>query len=109
MFQTMKQAIADTTTVEVVNFLKRKPDNSLPSDIIINLDNQQTNPEFINIETLQAQDSTQPIVDPKFTIYLFNEVEKQMLWNFIFNNNLDYSKWRKPSEQVSEFVLNSNI
>lgn len=109
MFQTMKQAIADTTTVEVVNFLKRRPDNSLPSDIIINLDNQQTNPEFINIETLQAQDSTQPIVDPKFTIYLFNEVEKQMLWNFIFNNNLDYSKWRKPSEQVSEFVLNSNI
>lgn len=109
MFQTMKQAIADTTTVEVVNFLKRRPDNSLPSDIIINLDNQQTNPEFINIETLQAQDSTQPIVDPKFTIYLFNEVEKQMLWNFIFNNNLDYSKWRKPSEQVSKFVLNSNI
>lgn len=43
----------------------------------------------------------------KYEIYLFTDSEKQMIWNFIFNESIDLSLWRDISTAVSDFDIES--
>lgn len=45
----------------------------------------------------------------KYEIYLFTDSEKQMIWNFIFNESIDLSLWRDISTAVSDFDIESTI
>ena len=43
----------------------------------------------------------------KYEIYLFTDAEKQMIWNFVFNESLNTSMWRNTSTSLSDFELES--
>lgn len=76
------------------------PIESVQSDDPINQINEIAN------EAMNVGESEVPNIN-KYEIYLFTDAEKQMIWNFVFNESLDTSMWRDISTSLSDFELES--
>ncbi len=100
MFQTLKHIIAHRSMIEIVSFLKQH-----------GLGNNQdyVNVEINNINTSESSSDQINLENAKYDIYLFNENEKQMLWNFVFADNSNISSWKQLTELVSDFTLSNNV
>ena len=99
MFEDLKEMVAIKSVNEVIVYLKTKPLNSLETFGL----EQQTDIGSLMNEIIQPQ---QP---PQLNIYLFSETEKQVLWNFVFNNKDDYNNWKKINEPLSSFAIKSSL
>ncbi len=100
MFQTLKHIIANRSMIEIVSFLKQR-----------GLGNNQdyVNVEINNINTSESSSDQINLENAKYDIYLFNENEKQMLWNFVFTDNSNISSWKQLTELVSDFTMSNNV
>ena len=100
MFQTLKHVIANRSMIEIVSFLKQR-----------GLGNNQNyvNVEINNINTSESSLDQINLENAKYDIYLFNENEKQMLWNFVFTDNSNISSWKQLTELVSDFTMSNNV
>lgn len=100
MFQTLKHIIANRSMIEIVSFLKQR-----------GLGNNQgyVNVEINNINTSESSSDQINLENAKYEIYLFNENEKQMLWNFVFTDNSNISGWKQLTELVSDFTMSNNV
>ena len=99
MFEDLKEMVAIKSVNEVIVYLKTKPLNSLETFGL----EQQTDIGSLMNEIIQPQQA------PQLNIYLFSETEKQVLWNFVFNNKDDYNNWKKINEPLSSFAIKSSL
>ena len=76
------------------------PVESTQSDDSINQINE------IADEAMNVGEAEIPNIN-KYEIYLFTDAEKQMIWNFVFNESLNTSMWRNTSTSLSDFELES--
>lgn len=106
MFQNVKNVIANNSVHEIVSFLKQHFTNKLIFD-----NNVQAvyEPTDINIQNnIEGQPNQISVDDAKYNIYLFNESEKQLLWNFVFVENFKTENWKSLTSNVSKFSLSSS-
>lgn len=99
MFQTLKHIIAHRSMIEILSFLKQR-----------GLGNNQdyVNVEINGIDTSNSSSDQINLENTKYDIYLFNESEKQMLWNFVFADNSNINSWKPLTELVSDFTLSNS-
>lgn len=100
MFQTLKHIIAHRSMIEILSFLKQR-----------GLGNNQdyVNVEINGIDTPDNSSDQINLENTKYDIYLFNESEKQMLWNFVFADNSNINSWKPLTELVSDFTLSNSV
>ena len=100
MFQTLKHIIAHRSMIEILSFLKQR-----------GLGNNQdyVNVEINSIDTSDNSSDQINLENAKYDIYLFNESEKQMLWNFVFADNSNINSWKPLTELVSDFTLSNSV
>lgn len=64
--------------------------------------------ESINNEELKPEFTTQQASQVQYEIYLFDDAQKQMIWNFVLKENIKLEEWKNLDSLVSDFALERN-
>lgn len=64
--------------------------------------------ESINNEELKSEFTTQQASQVQYEIYLFDDAQKQMIWNFVLKENIKLEEWKNLDSLVSDFALERN-